>query len=187
ANMPKVNIEKAVSRGGTGEKLSEVSYEGFGPGNISVIVEAATDNRNRTAQEIKGLFEHGGGRLGGPGSVSYNFETKGLMVVEKGSDIDDQMLKLIDLGVEEVEETDDGIEIYTEPSKLSETRDKVDKLGFMVTSYELTQKPKTLQTVSDKSKASKLVTFLEKLESHDDVQKVFANLDVPDDVLGNIS
>lgn len=186
ANMPKANIERAISKGGGGEALYEVTYEGFGPAGIAVIVETATDNKNRTAQEIKGIFERGGGRLAGPGAVSYNFEQKGLLVVIPASDTEEQMLALIDLGAEDVELTDDGIEVYVSPDKLSGVKDKIEKSGFKVTSSEFYKKPKSLQEILDKEEAAKALKFLDNLEGHEDTQKVFANLDVPDDVLRKI-
>ena len=187
ANMPKSNIERALrqARGKLGE-LEEMTYEGFGPGGINVIVEVATDNRNRTGQEIKAIFERGGGGLAGPGAVSFNFEPRGLFVVSKTGDSEEQILKLIDLGVEDVEETEDGIEVYVDPSDFSEVKKRAEDAGFKVTSAELFQKPKNLQVVSDKTLASKILSFLEKLEDHDDVQKVFANLDIPEEILKQI-
>lgn len=186
ANMPKGNIEKAISKGSGGGTLEEVTYEGFGPEGIAVMVEVATDNRNRSGQEIKNLFERGGGRLAGPGAVSFNFEARGLLLVEKKKDKDEQMLTLIDLGVEDMEEMEDGIEVYVESGKLSETKSKLEKEGFKVTSSELMQKPKNYQIISDKNAASKILSFLNKLEEHNDVQKVFANFDIPEDILTKI-
>ena len=183
ANMPKVNIERAISKGTGGGTLEEIKYEGFGPGGIAVILEAATDNRNRTVQEIKGLFERGGGSLAGPGAVSFNFVSKGLLVVKKKKDTEAQILELIDLGVEDVDEVEDGLEIYVEGSKLNETKKALEKEGLKVISSELVQKPKTLQTVSDKKTAAKALAFLNNLEDYEDVQKVFANLDIPEEVM----
>lgn len=180
ANMPKVNVERAINKGGGGESLEEVTYEGFGPGGINVIVEVATDNRNRSGQDIKAIFDRGGGRLAGPGAVSFNFESKGLLVVAKDKNVEDQILSLIDLGVEDVEETDDGIEVYVNQKDLSIVRKKIGKNNFKVVSTELVQKPKSLQVVDDKQKVDKIISFLEKLEDLDDVQKVFANLDILD-------
>ena len=182
ANMPKVNTERAISKGTKGT-LEEIKYEGFGPGGIAVILEVATDNRNRTAQEIKGLFERGGGSLAGPGAVSFNFISKGLLVVKKKKDTEAQILELIDLGVEDVDEVEDGLEIYVEGSKLNETKKALEKEGLKVISSELVQKPKTLQTVSDDKTAAKVLAFLNLLEDYEDVQKVFANLDIPEEVM----
>ncbi|MCH7641010.1 YebC/PmpR family DNA-binding transcriptional regulator [Patescibacteria group bacterium] len=186
ANMPKVNIERAISRGSGGGQLEEVTYEGFGPSGIGVIVETATDNRNRTGQEIKGLFERGGGHLAGPGAVSFNFEAKGLLLVSKNKNTEDQILKLIDLGAEDVEETKYGIEVYIIPNKLSEVKKRIIDEGFSVSSTEFYKKPKSLQTVTEKEAASKVLAFLTNLENHDDVQKVFTNIDVPDEILESI-
>lgn len=184
SNMPKENIERAISKAsGSENALQEVIYEGFGPYGVSVVVEVATDNRNRTAQEIKNIFERGGGSLGGPGSVSFNFEPKGFILIKKEDNVQDQMLKLIDLGVEEMEETDDAIEVYVPPNKLRETVETIKKSFLGVESSELILKPKNFQTIDDPQKVTKVLAFLNLLQEHDDVQKVFANLEVPDEVL----
>jgi len=183
ANMPKANIERAISKGTGGGVLEEVTYEGFGPGGIAVIVEGATDNRNRTAQEIKGLFERGGGRLAGPGAVSFNFEPKGLLVIKKKKEIEAQILELIDLGAEDVDEAEDGIEVYVEANQLDKMKKILEREGFEVVSAELVQKPKTLQSVSGEKTASKALAFLDHLEKHEDVQKVFTNLDIPEEIM----
>lgn len=184
ANMPKDNVERAISSGTlSAAKLEETIYEGFGPSGISVVVVAATDNKNRTSQEIKNLFERAGGRLAGPGSVSFNFENKGLLLVEKSSEAETQMLTLIDMGVEDIEETDDGLEVYVSPDKLSETKKKLEEAGFAVISAELFMKPKSLTTISDAYEAKRALSFLDSLEEHEDVQKVYANLDIADAVV----
>ena len=181
--MPKENIERAISKASGGEVLEEVFYEGFGPGGVGVIVEVATDNRNRTGQEIKNLFEKAGGRLGGPGSVSFNFEPKGLILVRKQKNLESQILTLIDLGAEDVEETENDVEVYVSPEKLASVRKVVEEKGFEVTSSELIQKPKNFVTVSSSEEAKKTISFLDNFNDHDDVQKVFANLDVPKDLI----
>ena len=186
ANMPKDNIERAISKGSEAKNLEEVTYEGFGPGGVAVMVETATDNRNRTAQEIKGLFERGGGRLAGPGAVSFNFEPRGSILVEKEKDSEAQMLTLIDLGVEDMEEVDGSIEVFVEPDKLSEVKEEIEMVGFKVTSTELVQRPKNYVTVADEKQAAKTLSFLRNLEAHDDVQKVFANVDIPQPILKKI-
>lgn len=175
ASMPKDNVERAIAKGtGSGEDLTEVSYEGFGPGGVAVIVEAATDNKNRTAQEIKNLFERSGGSLAGPGAVLFNFEPKGYLLVEKSGNTESQMLSMIDMGVEDVSEVEEGIEVYTEPNKLSETRKKFEEVGFKVSETELVMKPKNLVTLPEDT-AQKLEKFLDSLDEYDDVQKVFTN------------
>lgn len=183
ANMPKENVERAISKAEGGESLEEATYEGFGPGGISVIVETATDNRNRTGQEMKNLFERAGGRLSGPGSVSFNFEPRGLILVKKSEDPQAQMLSLIDLGVEEMEETEDGVEVYVSSDKISETKKNLEAAGFTISSFEITQKPKMFQEIGDKGNAAKAISFLDTVNAHEDVQKVYANLDIPNQIM----
>ena len=125
--------------------------------------------------------------MGGPGSVAFNFEQKGLIVVEKEGDTEEQLLKLIDAEVDDVEVTDNGIEVYVPTGKLSEKGKVLQEMDFKVVSAELMQKPKITVTVSDLVKAQKVIAFLDKLEEYEDVQKVFANLNIPDDVLSQIS
>jgi len=186
SNMPRANIDRALKSAEQSGNLEEIMYEGFGPDGINVMVETATDNRNRTVSEIKKIFERGGGRLGGVGSVSFNFEPKGLLVVKKTNDPESQMLKLIDLGVEDVEETEDVIEAYTQAPEISKVREKVMNAGFEVSSAELIQKPKSYQKIEDKERAKKILNFLENLEDQDDVQKVFSNIDIPEEIISQI-
>ena len=175
-NMPKDNIERAIAKATSeGGVLTEAVYEGFGPSGVAVIVEAATDNKNRTAQEIKNLFERGGGSLAGPGAVSFNFESKGFLLIKKTSDPDSQMLTIIDMGVEDITDSVDGLEVYVAPDKLGEVKNKVEEVGFEVSEVELQMKPKNLIEVSQ-TESDKIVKFLETLESHDDIQKVYANI-----------
>lgn len=175
-NMPKENIkraiEKATSEGGV---LNEVVYEGYGPFGVSVIVEAATDNKNRTAQEMKNIFERAGGSLAGPGAVSFNFESKGFLLVKKSEDKDTQMLTIIDMGAEDILESEDGLEVYVAPDKLGEIKKKIEAGGYEVSQAEIQMKPKNLIEVSPEE-SEKIMKFLETLESHDDVQKVYANI-----------
>jgi YebC/PmpR family DNA-binding regulatory protein len=186
ANMPKANVERALSKGAGGESLEEFTFEGFGPSGVSVIVEGATDNKNRTGQEIKGIFEGGGGRSAGPGAVSHNFKSMGLLVVETKKDKESQMLDLIDLGAEDVEESEEGIEVYISPDKISGLKNDIEKKGYKIISYDLVQNPLSYLTVENKKSASSVLSFLEKLQDHEDVQKVFANVDIPQNVLENM-
>ncbi|OGM18482.1 hypothetical protein A2686_02650 [Candidatus Woesebacteria bacterium RIFCSPHIGHO2_01_FULL_38_10] len=186
-NMPKDNIQRAISRGsGERKEFEEISYEGFGPSGVAVIVEAATDNRNRTGQEIKNIFERVGGNLVGPAAVSFNFEPRGLIVVKKEKDSEEQMLKLIDAQVEDIDETGDALEIYVSPGNLADSCNTLKNLGFSIISSELVKKPKNLQTIEDRKTAEKLLNFLDSLENHEDVQKVYANFDIPQEVLSGI-
>lgn len=187
ANMPKSNIDRILSKASQETLLVEVAYEGFGPDGIGVIVETATDNRNRTAQGVKGIFDRGGGRLAGPGAVSHNFNPKGLIVVSKERDAEEQMLKLIDLGVDEFEEEGDGIEVYVEVGDISDTKNKLVDSGFKVISSELVRKPKIMHSISDVKIAAKVIKLLESFENNDDVQKVFSDVDISEETLSKIA
>jgi YebC/PmpR family DNA-binding regulatory protein len=177
ASMPKENVERAIAKGsGGGEALEEIVYEGFGPSGVSVIVETATDNKNRMAQEIKNIFERAGGSLAGPGAVLFNFEHKGFIFIGKTSDPENQMLKLIDLGVEDVTESESGIEVYTAPDKLSDVRRAIEAAGFEIIETELQMKPINLISIENPSEHDKVMKFLEDLSEHDDVQRVYANV-----------
>lgn len=178
ASMPKENIERAIAKATTeAANLDELSYEGFGPNGLNVIVEAATNNKNRTAQEIKNIFEKSGGSMGGPGAVMFNFESKGFLFVKKSGNAEEEMLKLIDAGVEDVNETEDGIEVYVAPDKLGENRKKLQELGFEVTETELQLKPKNTMAIETPEQEEKIIKFIDSLEENDDVQKVFTNLE----------
>lgn len=178
-NMPKDNIERAILKGSRSDvQLEEVTYEGFGPGGIGVIVEAATDNRNRTGSEIKNIFDKAGGSLGGPGSVSFNFSPRGIIVVQKGENSEEEILNLIDVGVEDVEESPEGLEVYVAPSEVGVTKDKIEKLGYKILSIDLVRKPKSYLFLEGKDDVKRAIGLLEGLEELDDVQKVYTNLDI---------
>lgn len=184
ASMPKENIERAISKATTdAASLEEIAYEGFGPNGLNVIVEAATNNKNRTAQEIKNLFEKNGGNMAGPGAVKFNFESKGFLFVKKSENAEEEMLKLIDAGVEDVNEVTDGIEVYVPLEKLSETKKNIEALGFTVLETELQMKAKMFSTVKTKEEAEKAMKFLDAFDDNDDVLKVSSNLDIPEGLL----
>lgn len=176
SNMPKENIDRILkSASEKMDNIEEITYEGFGPLGLAVIVETATDNKNRTAQEIKNLFEKSGGAMGGPNSVAYNFESKGYLLIEKKEDAETQILSLIDLGVDDVEETDDGLEVFTHSDQLKETRDKIIAAGFNILKTELTMVPKNYLEVTDPAGIEKITKFIDSFEDHDDVQRIFHN------------
>lgn len=186
ANMPKENIARALRRAqGKLEEggFEEVIYEGYGPEGLAVIVEAVTDNKNRTTAEIKNVFEREGGKLASRGAVSFQFKKAGLVVVTKERDVDEQLLNLIDLGVDDVEEAIDAIEVYVPPEKLNEFREKIQKAGFDVTETELVRQPTLAVKIREKEKATKILKFMSLLGEHDDVQKVYANFDITEDIL----
>lgn len=176
-NMPKANIERILQRSQEMGDLEEVVYEGYGPLGVGVVVDAVTNNRNRTSQEIKNIFERAGGRLAGPGSVSYNFELKGMFTVKKQSDVESQMLALIDLGAEDIFEAEDGLEIYTAPDRFQEIKEKLLSSGYEILSSGLVKKPKNYLLIENEAEAKKVISFLDALEEHDDVQGVYSNFD----------
>lgn len=189
ANMPKENILRAIKRGKGEEgqeKWEEISFEGYGPAGIGIIVEVVTDNKNRTTAEIKNIFERGGGSLAGPGAVSYQFKKMGLVTVEKVVDVDNQILKLIDFGAQDVEEATDAIEVFTPPEQLKEIKNKIEKAGLSIKGAELVMQPITPVVIDDLQKAQKALKFMEVLEDYDDVQKVYANFDIPNEILAKL-
>ncbi len=173
-SMPKDNIERAISKAEGGADLEEVRYEGFGPEGILVLVDAATDNRNRTNAEIRNLFDKNGGKMGNPGSVSFNFDSKGILIVKKAGDLDEQMLKLIDLGADDVNEIETSLEVYVSPVLLSEMQKKLVENGFEVISAELIERPKNIQRIEGES-VERVEKFLDNFENHEDVQKISSN------------
>ncbi len=191
-NMPKENIERAIERGlGAGkEALEEVIYEGFGPGQVAFIVEGVTDNRLRTNQEIKSIFEKNGGHLAGQGAVAYMFEKKGEIKVKsaKGKvQSEEEELGLIDLGAEDIEAfEEEGLQkylVYTGSSELNTMGNKITQVGFEIESQDLVMKPTTTQTITDPELARRVLEFADKLGEQDDVHKVFANFDIPDELI----
>jgi YebC/PmpR family DNA-binding regulatory protein len=197
-NMPKENIQRAIDRGLgklEGQKLEEVVYEGFGPSRVAYIVEAVTDNKMRTLQEVRNLFDRAGGAMANTGAVSYMFEQVGqIRLVSKGGAKDDEILELIDLGAEDVEdylEDDSGTKtqkylVYTKSSNLNSISKAITQAGFSLEGSELVMKPTTIQSITEMDAARKVIEFTQKLEDMDDIQKVFPNFDIPEDILQNI-
>ena len=185
-NVTSDSINRSIKRG-TGEleggHIEEVTYEGYGPGGTAVLVEAATDNRNRTASEIRHVFSKHGGKLAELGSVAWIFDQRGLIVLEKEKLSEEQALELcIETGALDLQTQDDSYEIYTEPADLEQIRTELEKAGVKVQTAELARVPKTYVNL-DGDDASKVLQLVDLLESHDDVSKVYANFDVPDDLL----
>lgn len=183
-NMPKENIKRAIDRGlGVGkEALEEVIYEGFGPGGVAFYLEGITDNKLRTLQGIKSLFERSGGNLGGLGSVAYMLEKKGEIRVKNN----DKILELIDLGVEDVDEETQSYLVYVQSPELNTMSTKITQAGFEVESAEVVMKPKVFQKIDDPEVAKKVIEFVEKLEDNPDIQKVYSNMDISDKILNSI-
>lgn len=187
-SMPKENIERAIAKATTeAANLEEITYEGFGPGGIGVMIEVASDNKNRTAQEIGNVFSRAGGSMGGPNSVAFNFESKGFLVVKKTDDPDTQMLQMIDAGAEDMEDVGSEFEVYTAPDKLNIVQKALVANGFEVKEMELQMKPKNFVTINDASTAQKVLKFIDEVEGMDDVQKIFTNADIPDEIMQQVS
>jgi YebC/PmpR family DNA-binding regulatory protein len=186
ANMPKDNIDRAISRasGKMAGEMDEAVYEGFAPGGVSVIVETATDNNQRTVSEVKSTFDKNGGSLGVPGAVSYQFEQKGLIMVQKNNkSLDDLFLIAAEAGAEDVEDAEEEVAIYTKPEALNTVRESLSQLGLTITGAEFTRKPTLLVSIEDVEKAQKVLAMLEKMESLGDVQKVYANFDISEEIM----
>ncbi len=179
ANMPKDNIARAVDRAagkGEGNALEEILYEGYGPGGVGFLVQSVTDNRQRTVQEVKNIFDRSGGAVASPGAVSFNFKKVGYITVNAGDKTEEVMLKLIDLGVEDVEDEGDGVlGVYTNAADLISIRDKIAGIGLTAQSAEIVMKPVNYVSVADQKTADQVLSLVDKLEELDDVQKVFVN------------
>ncbi|HYF62023.1 MAG TPA: YebC/PmpR family DNA-binding transcriptional regulator [Herpetosiphonaceae bacterium] len=185
-NMPADNIQRAIDRGLgiTGEAaLDEVMYEGYGPAGVAIMVEAATDNRNRTVSEIRTAFNKNGGTLGESGSVGWMFDLKGQITVDlvPGVDADEVTMLAIDADADDVEVGDEAIIIYTDFSRLAAVRDQLNENGVKIANAEKVMKPKAVVNVEEKD-AFQALRMLEKLEDLDDVQKVYSNLDVSNEI-----
>ena len=191
-NMPADNIKRTIDKatgGGDADQFEEIVYEGYGPGGIAVLVEAATDNRNRTAAEVRSIFTKTGGQLAGSGAVAWQFEPRGLIAVlrDAQTDADEIALAAIDAGAEDVDtESDDTIEIYTSPGDLEAVRKALEGAGVPVDSAENTMIAKQT-VVLDSNKARQALRLVDLLEDLDDVQRVTANFDIPEDVYAEVA
>jgi YebC/PmpR family DNA-binding regulatory protein len=188
ASMPKDNIERAIARGsGTGADAASyehISYEGYGPGGVAVYVEVLTDNRNRTAGEIRHIFARSDGNLAESGAVAWLFERKGVILVDADSvDEDELTLAAADAGAEDVAEEGSSYEVVCAPEDLSDVRESLEAAGIAVTDAQATMLPKTTVAIEDESVAKKVLRLIDALEENDDVQDVYANFDIPERVL----
>ncbi|RKZ35120.1 YebC/PmpR family DNA-binding transcriptional regulator [bacterium] len=189
ANMPSENIERAIKRG-TGElegiSYEEVVYEGYGPGGVAILVEVVTDNKNRTVSEIRKLFSNYEGNLGESGCVAWIFQKAGLIMVPKKEIGAEELLDyaLESGAIDFKDEDDEFFEIYTEPSDLIDVRDELKKKNVEIDSAELTAIPQSTVHLEGKE-AEKLLKLMYSLEDHDDVQKVYSNMDIPDEIVAS--
>ena len=190
-NMPADNIKRTIEKatgGGDADQFEEIVYEGYGPGGVAVLVEAATDNRNRTAADVRSIFTKAGGQLAGSGAVAWQFEPRGLIAIAPdGQDADEVALAAIDAGAEDVDTDDpEAIEIFTSPADLERVRLALEAAGIGIDSAESTMIAK--QTVElDSTKARQALRLVEQLEELDDVQRVTANFDIPEDVFAEVA
>jgi YebC/PmpR family DNA-binding regulatory protein len=185
-NMPADNVKRAIEKAtgaGADVEFEEITYEGYGPGGVAVLVETATDNRNRTAAEVRSIFTKAGGQLAGSGAVAWQFEIRGLITVAReGGDPDEVALAAIDAGAADVDTETDPIEIYTEPSELEAVRNRLEAAGVTVDDAENAMIPKQT-TVVDADHVRQVLRLIDLLEDIEDVQRVTSNADIPEELM----
>lgn len=190
-NMPKNNITRAIQKGTgevEGEVYDEILYEGYGPGGVAVLVECMTDNRNRTVADIRHYFAKSNGNLGESGCVAYMFDKKGMILVDKSTTSEDELMDLaLEAGADDVLEEDDVFQVVTAPEDFDEVREGLEKAGVVFVEASLTMVPQTIIEVTEEKPARALLKLLDNLEGHDDVQNVHANFDIDDDLMEQLS
>lgn len=185
-NMPNENIQRSIKKA-SGELSNvvyeQITYEGYAPGGVAVIVDTITDNRNRTASDVRHCFAKNGGNLGTTGSVGFMFDEKGVLVVERtpGSDEDEMMMLALDAGAEDMKATDDAYEIYTAPNDFSTVREALEAQGMSFITAEVDKLPQNVVAIPDQDTMDKVQKLLEMLDDLDDVQNVYHNADLPED------
>ncbi|HSX27850.1 MAG TPA: YebC/PmpR family DNA-binding transcriptional regulator [Candidatus Saccharimonadales bacterium] len=183
ANMPNANIQRSIDRGSGklgGAVIEEVTYEGYGPGGIAVIVECATDNKNRTYPEVRLAFSKTGGNMAETGAVAFQFSRKGMIRVSFSGDVDEAMLAAIDAGAEDAEQDDDELVVTTDPKQLAAVRDALQAANFEVKEAELTYIPNNTVEITDADTARKVMNLMNALDDLDDVTNVHANFTMAD-------
>jgi YebC/PmpR family DNA-binding regulatory protein len=188
--MPKENIERAIAKGvgagGEAAAIEAVTYEGYGPGGVAILIESLTDNRNRTAADIRHLFSRADANLGEPGSVSWMFDKKGVLLVDAARWSEDDLMPAIDAGADDLVEEGDSIRISCEPGQLRAVREALEQAGIEVQSTEQTMVPRTVVEL-DPGDARKLLKLLDSLDEQDDVDTVYANFDIGADILEQVT
>ena len=186
-SMPKDNIQRAIDRGTRrrrgDEQIERVVYEGYGAGGAAILVETLTDNRNRTGSEVRNAFDKHSGSLGEPGSVAWQFEKRGVIVVDSDRYGEDDLMPAIDAGADDVVADGDLLKVIAEPASLSAVREALEDAGVEVESAELTMEPNAVVEISGEAEARSLLRLLEALDDHDDVEAVHANFDIPEALL----
>jgi YebC/PmpR family DNA-binding regulatory protein len=189
-SLPVDTIQRAIKRG-TGEEegvvYEQVSYEGYAASGVAVIVQALTDNRNRTSAEIKNIFSRNGGSFAEPGAVSWQFERKGIVVVDRSVDEDELTLAAADAGADDVQDEGETWHVTTPPTELHAVRTAMEDAGIAVKSSDLTMIPTTTVALDAEAAAKSVLRLMDALEEHDDVEAVYANFDIPDSVLEAVS
>jgi YebC/PmpR family DNA-binding regulatory protein len=189
-SLPVDTIQRAIKRGSGEEEgviYEQVSYEGYAASGVAVIVQALTDNRNRTSAEIKNIFSRNGGSFAEPGAVSWQFERKGVVEVDREADEDDLTLVAAEAGAEDVQDLGDSWHVTTPPTELHAVRTAIEEAGIKVKSSDLTMIPTTSVALDQQDKAKSVLRLMDALEEHDDVEAVYANFDIPDAVLEAVS
>jgi YebC/PmpR family DNA-binding regulatory protein len=190
ASMPKDNIERAIAKGtgegGDADAMEAVMYEGYGPGGVALLVEAFTDNRNRTGSEVRHIFAKHGGNLGEPGSVAYLFDKKGVVVVDGERYSEDDLMPAIDAGAEDIAQDDDVFEVLCEPSDLTTVRQAIADAGIEIEEAQVMWRPKTVVSLEEEG-AVKLMKLVDSLEDQDDVDTVHGNFDIDAEILERVA
>ena len=191
ANMPADNIERAIKKG-TGELpgvvYEEVTYEGYGPSGVAILIEALTDNKNRTTSEVRSILDKKGGNMSGAGSVAWQFVKKGFIVVKKSSVEEDRLMGIaLDAGASDFNATDDAYEISTEPNDFDKVKKALDDARVPTESAEVTKIASNTVKVADLATAKSILALVESLEEHDDIQHVYSNFDIPDNILQELA
>lgn len=190
ANVPVDTIEKAIKKGSgdmDGVSYDEMFYEGYGHGGVAVLVESLTDNKNRTASEIRLAFSRSGGSLGEAGCVSWIFQRKGsISIIGKGLNEEELLMACLEAGADDLESGEDGFAVICDPASMTQVREALTSSGYAVGSSDIVMIPKTTVEIKTKTEAEKLLRFLEVLEDNDDVQNVYANFDIPDEIMEEI-
>lgn len=186
ANMPNENIQRSIKRAvgdGAAESIEEITYEGYGPGGIAIIAEIVTDNRNRTASDVRHIFDKFGGNLGSTGCVSFMFDQKGLIVIENDGSIDEEtlMMDVLDAGADDFTSTEETFEITTAPADFSAVREALEAKGYVFETAEVTMIPQTYTKLTDEKQLQQIEKLLEGLDDNDDVIEVYHNWDSGDD------
>ncbi len=190
-NMPKDNIDRAIKKGTgdlDGAVYEEILYEGYGPGGVAVLVETMTDNKNRTVADIRHYFAKSNGNLGESGCVGWMFDKRGVIVIDAGDVDEEELMDLaIEAGAEDVLEDETTFQVLTAPEDFSEVVDSLEKNGIKAVEATISMVPKNTVDVTEEKPAKSLLKLLENLEDHDDVQKVHANFDIPDEIMEKLS